>query len=459
MKKQDAKTILRVLLVEDDERLRKFLSEELGENHYEVIEADCLSSGIDLFRKELPDLVISDLRLPDGRGDKLLEWAMELPIPPPIVLITAFGQVDEAVQALQKGAADFLTKPLDVDHLLLRLERIREVKSLREQVNRLTNPVREETEEDYPRIGKSPAWQQIEKQLPQIAKTDDPVLITGPSGSGKEVIARAIHRMSPRAKNPFIPINCAGLPENLLESELFGHTAGAFTGANKARQGLFFAAEGGTLLLDEIGEMPMEMQAKLLRVLQEKKVRSLGADREHPVNVRILASTNLDLEKQIRQNAFRNDLFYRLEIFHLALPSLRERPEDIEMLAAHFLSQTAEELNIPLKGISEQALAVLKNYDFPGNVRELINILRRAAAFTQSDTIQVQDLPNKMRQLPTRDFHPSLLPREWVPLETLRKSYAQLVLDHCDGNKQKAAKILNVSRPTLYNLLSSEKHT
>lgn len=451
---------LRLLLVEDDDKLRTLLREELEENDYTVMEAQCLEDGLRLLREATPDLVVTDLRLPDGRGDQLLEKSMQYALPPPVVLITAFGQVDEAVAALLQGAADFLTKPLDVDHLLLRLERIRELQALRRQLEELqqaeSGPKTVPSGAGAVRLGQSPAWRQIENQLPRIARTDDPVLITGPSGTGKELVARALHQLSPRAENPFIPINCAGLPENLLESELFGHSAGAFTGADRTREGLFFAARGGTLLLDEIGEMPLEMQAKLLRVLQEKRVRSVGDDREKPVDVRILASTNRVLEKQIEQGAFRRDLYYRLETFHLTLPPLRERPEDIDLLAAHFLSQAAEELDKKLSGISEAAMEILRAYNYPGNVRELHNIIRRAVAFTESRSIQLRDLPDKLRRA-TAESTTQAFPGEWVSMDTMRRRYARQVVEHCQGNKQKAARILGVSRPTLYTLIDDEK--
>lgn len=443
-----------ILLVEDDAPLRGFLKEELEDNQYRVQEAETLSQARDLLVEQIPDLVLSDLKLPDGKGDALLETARNLPVPPPVILVTAFGQVDEAVDALRQGAADFLTKPLDIDHLLLRLERTLEVQSLRKEVASSSGRVDAATDSrELPILGKSPVWKQIEKQLPQIARTDEPVLITGPSGVGKEVVARRIHDLSPRRDKPFIPVNCSGLPDNLLDSELFGHEAGAFTGADKPRKGLFLSADGGTLLLDEIGDMPMEMQTKLLRSLQERKIRPVGSDAEKSVNVRILASTNRELETQIQEGAFREDLFYRLETFHLKLPPLAERTEDIEWLAGRFIMDAGRDLQKSVEGISENALESLKAYPFPGNVRELMNIIRRAVAFSSEGMIHLNDLPEKLRETARPDREGFRLEGGLVPLESIRQQYARHVLQTCKGNKREAARILKVSRQTLYNLI------
>lgn len=443
-----------VLLVEDDASLRAFLEEELEESGFTVLGAGTLAEAQHVLLENGPDLVLSDLKLPDGRGDELLQNARELPVPPPVILVTAFGQVDEAVDALRRGAADFLTKPLDMDHLLLRLERTIEVQNLRKAVASNDGTAgKAEHPAKLPPLGRSPVWRQIEKQLPQIAGTDDPVLITGPSGVGKEVVARRIHMLSGRRDKPFIPVNCSGLPDNLLDSELFGHQPGAFTGAEKARKGLFLTADGGTLLLDEIGDMPMEMQTKLLRTLQEAKIRPLGADEEKPVNVRILASTNRVLEKQIQEGAFREDLYYRLETFHLKLPALADRSEDIEWLAGQFISEAARDLGKPVEGISENALRLLQTYSFPGNVRELVNIIRRSVAFTTGRLIEVNSLPEKLRQSAHPDREGFHLDTSLVPMESLRQAYARHVLRVCEGNKREAARVLKVSRQTLYNLL------
>lgn len=446
---------INLLLVEDDLSLRDFICDELNLAGYEVLTAANLEEGKRLLMDRLPDIVVTDLKLPDGRGDTLLEVACGLPLPPPVVLITAFGQVDDAVDALRKGAADFLTKPLDVEHLLLRLERIREVQELRKQARKL----RQEQEHgggNPAQLGTSRTWQQIEKQLPKLARTDDPVLITGPSGSGKEVVARRIHELSTRRDQPFIPVNCSGLSENLLESELFGHQAGAFTGANKARKGLFAAAEGGTILLDEIGDMPLEMQTKLLRTLQEKTVRPLGADHEQAIDVRVLAATNCDLTQLMEEGRFREDLFYRLETFHLELPPLRERREDIELFTRHFLEEAAEELKVAGADISEEAMAVLRGYAFPGNVRELKNIIRRAVAFADGGEIRPQDLPEKLRPQTVQAGPWSHLSGKLVPLDAIRRDYARHVLEACNDNKREAARVLGISRHTLYSLLDTK---
>lgn len=445
---------IQILLVEDDAQLQKFLAEELEENGYEVLTTDHLHTGIELLSEHIPEIIISDIRLPDGRGDELLKWSQQFPLPPPVILITAFGQVDEAVSALRQGASDFLTKPIDVDHLLLRLQKTHELQSLRKEVTRLKSPHEVKSDQEPLKLGQSPVWRQIENQLPQIAKTNDPVLITGATGTGKEVVARAIHSLSPQKDFPFIPVNCSGLPENLLESELFGHVSGAFTGADKSRKGLFSSAEGGTILLDEIGEMPIEMQTKLLRALQEKKIRPLGSDREQPVNVRILAATNQVLENKINEGTFREDLFYRLETLHLNLPPLKDRPEDIDLFTSHFIAQSASDLDKEVSGISEKALEMIKEYPFPGNVRELKNIIRRAVVFCNSNTIEPSDLPEKMRSIPSGEFNTSFLPKSLITMEDMRRKYARHVLEKTNGNKNEAARLLGISRSTLYSLLS-----
>jgi DNA-binding NtrC family response regulator len=386
-------------------------------------------------------------------------WSVRnFPIPPQVILITAFGQVEVAVQALQQGAADFLTKPLDMDHLLLRIERALEVLKLRREVaGHSRRTVRPTPSKPLAPLGKSPFWGQIEQQLPRIAATDDPVLITGPSGAGKEVVARRVHELSNRSGRPFVPVNCSGLPGSLLDSELFGHRQGAFTGANAARKGLFRSAEGGTLLLDEIGDMPLEMQTKLLRVLQEERIRPVGADEETSINVRILASTNRNLEKQIEEGDFREDLFYRLETFHLAIPPLKDRREDIEWLAGRFISEAAEELAKTVEGISEETLRILNNYPFPGNIRELKNILRRAVAFANQPLLNVNDLPEKIRQAtPSLTGEGFRIEGELPSMEAMRRRYACFVLERCEGNKRETARLLGVSRQTLYALLREE---
>ena len=449
-----------ILLVEDDHSLREFFREELEENGYAVREASSVAEAVELLSGEIPDLVLSDVKLPDGQGDSLLANARNFPVPPPVILITAFGQVEEAVEALRQGAADFLTKPIDVDHLLLRIERALEVLHLRREVSASGKTKKQSGRSgELPVLGKSPVWRQIEKQLASIAATDDPVLITGPSGAGKEVVARRIHELSTRRNHPFVPVNCSGLPGSLLDSELFGHRSGAFTGADRARTGLFPSADGGTLLLDEIGDMPLEMQTKLLRSLQEGRIRPVGADEEIPIDVRVLAATNRNLEEEIEKGSFREDLFYRLETFHLEIPALRERTEDIEWLAGLFIAEAAQELGKPVEGISEGALHVLKAYSFPGNIRELKNILRRAVAFSGETLLSVNDLPEKLRQqrAPATEASSSFgVGKDLLSMEEVRRRYAGYVLSRCSGNKRETARILEVSRQTLYTLLKRE---
>ena len=320
-------------VVEDDPALQELLVEELEAEGYQV---DAWGSLEDFKNSNAsPDLIVSDIRLPGESGLTLLEDLKQHDNPPALLLITAFGTVDQAVDALKKGADDFLTKPLDIEHLLLSVDRILEHRSLQRELKRY----KQQQKGPGGLVGQSPAMRKLYDQIEHIAPTGGSVLITGESGTGKELVAKALHELSDRSDKPFQAVNCAGIPADLMESEFFGHAAGAFTGAQNKRQGLLKQADGGTLLLDEIGEMPMALQAKLLRVLQEGTIRAVGSDKEEQVDVRILAATHQDLERLVEEGKFRQDLFYRLETFSLRVPPLRERGEDIERLANFFLQQ------------------------------------------------------------------------------------------------------------------------
>lgn len=365
--------VVDIAVVEDDPALNELLVEELEAEGYRVRNF----TSVEDFVADSPrcDVVISDIRLPGESGLSLLSRLTKLQTAPAVLLITAFGTVDQAVEALKQGAADFLTKPLDVEHLLLSVQRILEHRSLKQELKRY------KSEQSGPAgmIGQSPAMRKLFKQIDQIARVDGSVLILGESGTGKELVAKAIHQLSQRAEKPFQAVNCAGIPADLMESEFFGHEAGAFTGAKGKRSGLLKQVDGGTLLLDEIGEMPVALQAKLLRVLQEGTLRAVGSDQEQSVDVRILAATHQDLESKVSDGSFRQDLFYRLETFSIHVPALRERGEDIERLARHFADE-----------IDNEALELLYRYSFPGNVRELQNAIERAVAFSADGAVHAE---------------------------------------------------------------------
>ena len=435
-------------VIEDDPALQELLVEELEAEGYKVM----AWGSVEAFKKSVTplDLVISDIRLPGLSGLSLLESLKNEDNSPALLLITAFGTVDQAVDALKQGADDFLTKPLDVEHLLLSVKRILEHRSLQRELKRY----RQQQKGPGGLVGQSPSMRKLYDQIERIAPADGSVLITGESGTGKELVAKALHQLSDRAEQSFQAVNCAGIPADLMESEFFGHAAGAFTGAQKKRQGLLKQADGGTLLLDEIGEMPMALQAKLLRVLQEGTIRAVGSDEEETVNVRILAATHQNLEQQVEDGRFRQDLFYRLETFSLRVPPLRERGEDIERLANYFLQQLQKNSDKTVRSISPAALEQLYSYRFPGNVRELQNAIERAFTFSRDDKIAVEDLPQRILD---SEHEPDVeYGTEWPTLDEYQNQYIRKVLTHAEGNKSKAAEILGVTRRTLYRWL--EQH-
>lgn len=450
-----------ILLVEDDPDLQQLLLEELEEAGHSCAACGTLQAARDFLVKQLPQLVISDLRLPDGSGLTLLENVKQLPIKPGFIVITAFGTIDQAVDALKRGADDFLTKPLDLEHLRLCVERSLQRQQLQQELMYYRRLL--DDGEFHGMIGSSSTMRQLFAQLRQIARAEGPVLITGESGVGKELVARAVHQESSRRDKPFVAINCGGIPASLLESELFGHAAGAFTGADKARKGLFATAHGGTLLLDEIGEMPLEMQSSLLRTLQDGRVRPVGSNQEEALDVRIIAATNRKLTEEISAGRFREDLYYRLETFSVAVPPLRQRGGDIERLISHQIQQLNSRREEPIEGLSSDALARLKAYSFPGNVRELANVIERAVTFCIGRQIEVEHLPERVQSVAVtalaqgQDTWQPPLNGRLIPLEVLEQDYIRYVLEQVDGNKRRAAEILGIGRRTLYRWLDGEK--
>ena len=385
-----------VLIVDDEETARTFISEALTDAGYEAIEAGTLAEANKAIDKGIGDIILLDVMLPDGSGLSLLDrLALENPRPP-VILITAFGEIDTAVDAMKKGALDFLQKPLDLERLLQAVERSSEVVGLRRELDLLRRTSIVETEMV---IGDTQIMQQIMREAERAAQASVSVLITGETGTGKEVLAQSIHSFGPRADTPFIPINCAALPDTMIESELFGHEAGAFTGAQKKKPGLIEIADSGILFLDEISSTKQEMQAKLLRVLDEQKFRRVGGVKEIAVDVQIIAASNRNLPAMIEEGTFREDLYYRLKVVDLHLPPLRERIVDIPALTGNFIRQINLRVGGVVEGITMRALDALKAHSWPGNIRELRHVVERAILFCDEENIDLAHLPPDIQEL------------------------------------------------------------
>jgi two-component system response regulator HydG len=400
------------------------------------------------------DVVVTDLNMKGMTGLELCQRVVADRPDIPVLVLTAFGSFETAVGAIRAGAYDFVTKPVEIEALAIAVRRAAEHRALRGEVKRLREAVAQARGRGD-LVGASPSMQQVYTLIDQVSATDATVLITGESGTGKEVVARTIHDKSKRKDGPFIAINCAAVPEALLESELFGHAKGAFTDAKQARQGLFQQAHGGTLFLDEIGEMALTLQPKLLRAIQERKVRPVGGESEVTTDVRLIAATNRDLEEMVEDKRFREDLYYRINVIHIPLPPLRARGGDVLLLAQHMLRHHAAVFDKKVIGLSAAAAERMMAYDWPGNVRELGNCLERAVALAHFEEIQVEDLPEKIRNQQSRR-NPSMsgneLP-ELLTLEEVERRHVLRVLEACHGNRTDAAKILGLDRKTLYRKL------
>lgn len=442
-----------VLVIDDDQAMRELLCEDLERRGHQVLTADKISVARELLASHDVDLILTDLNMPGMNG---IEFCRELHARRPdlpVLIITAFGSLETATDALRAGAYDFVTKPVDLDLLAHALGRALQHRQLQRKVQLLDAEVAR-TRPAGDMLGESRAMADAQDLLGRIAGLNTSVLLAGESGTGKELAARALHRLS-RRSGPFVAINCAALPEALLESELFGHRQGAFTDARQDRQGLFLEAHGGSLLLDEIGEMPLALQPKLLRALEEKRVRPVGGSREFPVDVRIIAATHQNLEEAVARGEFREDLYYRLNVISVELPPLRIRGNDTLLLAKHFCREFSERLGKPVKGLSEPAAARLLTYRWPGNVRELRNVIERAVALTRHDRLTLEDLPTKLRQELTGDDRISGLDQQTnlLPLAEVERRYIERVLEESGGNRSVAARILGIDRKTLYRKL------
>jgi two-component system response regulator AtoC len=430
---------MRVLVVDDERNIRESIRRYLDTENIETVAAENGLSAKRLLQEQVFSAGIVDLRMPGMDGLELLKWIREEGPRLPVIMISAYGEVQDAVEAMKFGAQDYVVKPFDPEELIVRLKKIVENQRLRDQIelgSRTDQPGIEA-------LGRTPGMLEIGRTIVKVADTPSTVLITGESGTGKEVIARLIHSLSSRSDHPFIPVNVGGIPESLLESELFGFERGAFTGAERRKIGLFEVASGGTLFLDEIGEMSVQLQVKLLRVLQDGRVQRLGATDLIPVDARILAATNQDLLARVREKTFREDLYYRLNVVHLAVPPLRERLEDLPLLIGQLLRKLNHKLGRNIREVDPPALEQLQRYSFPGNVRELENLLERALIFAEGDTLTSADLA-----LPQGDAQRA------SPPATLEKLERQAIIDalhRWEGNRTRAAAELGITRRTLLN--------
>lgn len=440
--------MLEILLVDDESTIRLAVGETLREHGHRVTEAKNGQEAIELLGQNRFDLVVSDIRMPKIDGMQVFRHVRDTAPQTDVILVTAYGEVEGAVEALKDGAADYLTKPVELDELVMRIHRIEAERTLRNELESARAELRGRAKGEI--VGRSPAMTELLELVDTIAQSDAAVMIMGETGTGKELVAKRIHEMSDRRDGPLVAVNCAAFPETLLEAELFGHEAGAFTGAVKRRDGRFVAADGGTLLLDEIGEIPPMAQAKLLRVLQEGIVEPLGTNEPRKVDVRVVSATNRDLKKLIQEGTFREDLFYRLNVLDISIPALRDREGDLPLLAQHFLERFSK--GSP-PSISPAAWAALSRHPFYGNVRELEHALQRAVVLSRGKEIQPDHFPREITGNPrianTREHQEGVRPLS-VAVKEFERAYIERALKAADGKKARAASMLAISRKNLW---------
>ncbi len=440
----------KILVVDDERSILVLLKEALGQWGYLVTTAASAAEALGILKSELFDALITDIRMPDMSGLELLREVKKQDESIEVVMMTGYPTIASAVQALKEGAYDYLSKPLILDELRHLMSRMMERKFLRGEIHTLRARLGEELTVNE-LIGTSVPMERVKEIIGKVAVTDSPVLIEGESGTGKELVAAAIHRLSSRAKRPFIPVNCSAIPQDLLESEFFGHVRGAFSGAVADALGLFRGADEGTIFLDEIAELSPALQVKLLRVLQEMQVRPVGSTKAFPVDVRVIAATNRDLERAMTEGSFRQDLFYRLNVVRVTLPPLRERREDIPSLINHFLRRFNKRFHRDVRGVAPEALAALSAYTFPGNVRELENLIERAFAMGSREQISLTDLPS-LSKTPMAST-PVTSPESVPALADVERELILKALAVFKDDKEAAAKALGISRRTIYRRL------
>jgi two-component system, NtrC family, response regulator PilR len=439
---------VRVLVVDDEQSMRELLAIMLRQAGYDVAVADGGEAAVERLKGESFDLVVTDLRMRKVDGLAVLKAAKEFSPRTVVLVVTAFASTETAVEAMKLGAYDYVTKPFKLDELKLTVSNALERRRLQDENQALKRQLRRERGfENF--VGKSPKMLEVFETIRKTADSGSTVMITGESGTGKELVAQALHWESSRRAGPFVSVNCGAVPETLMESELFGHVKGAFTGAVASTEGLFAAAASGTLFLDEITEIPQTVQVKLLRAIQERQVRRVGDTKDVKIDVRLVAASNRDLGKAVADGVLREDLFYRLNVIPVHLPPLRERREDIPLLVAHFIKKLTREVGRPVRGATPDAVAVLEQYHWPGNIRELENVVERAMVLGRGEMLDVESLPPTVRQPRTREDLPVELPAEGIDLEAMleqiERRYMQLALDRVGGVQTRAAELLRVS--------------
>ena len=439
-----------LLVVEDDEEMRLFLQEELRERGYRVIGAARGPEALERLGGDPVDAVITDLKMPEMQGDELLAELRARDRDLPVVMITAFGSIDSAVEAIKAGAYHYLAKPFRIEQLLATVENALREKRLKEELRKLREAFEDQR---FTIVARSAGMKNVLDLVRRAAASDTPVLLAGESGTGKELLARALHDGSPRRSGPFLAVNCSAIPETLLESQLFGHRRGAFTDAREDRRGLLLEARGGTVLLDEIGDMPVSLQGKILRALQEKEVHPIGAPVPVKIDARIVAATHRNLETLVGEGRFRHDLYYRLNVITVRVPPLRERMEDLVPLIAHFLEKHGRRLGRSGCTLSPEALEAMRRHHWPGNARELENALERALVLGRDDVLWVEDLPETLRLRPA--LAASVHGGPPRPLSEVEREHILRTLREMHGNKAAAARLLGLDRKTLYRKLEA----
>ncbi len=446
----------KILIVDDEEEILELFKDILEEEGYTVFTANNPQLALDILRNEDFDLILSDMRMPNLSGEEFLEIVRKINDYTTFVIMTAYGTIENAVSCTKKGAYDYLTKPIDFNDpkiwsVIEEGIKLAQIKKENKKLEKDLESVKGDSPVEYI-ITRNPKMKEVLKTINKAASFDFPVLIIGESGTGKELIARALHQLSPRRDKPFVAINCANIHPDIMEAEFFGYKKGAFTGADKDKEGIIEKADGGTLFLDEIGEMPLEVQSKLLRFLQEQEVRKIGDSKAKKVDVRIVAATNKDLKKMVEEGKFREDLYYRLEIVKLDIPPLRERKEDIPLLVEHFIKKYNREYGEKVKGITPEALEFLINYDWEGNIRQLENVIKRAFVFAD-EYIDVKDLPDYITSIKKENFSFDYRKLKQTKLDEFMKGYLTILLTTTKGNVSQAARLANMERQSLQKLL------
>jgi len=443
----------KILLIDDSPEILENLSEYLSSLGYDVTTASDGTSGIHLIEKQFYDIIMTDMKMPGADGMEVLRYVKEHSVESICIILTGYGTIRNAVEAIKNGAFDYLTKPVKLDEISITLDRALEYRNLKRENTNLRNQLKKKYQFKNI-IGESPAMQSVFETIGKVADTDSTVLILGESGTGKELIARALHYNSYRKDGPFVPVNCAAIPSELLESELFGHEKGAFTSAIRTRIGRFELANGGTLFLDEIGDMNPNLQAKLLRVLQERQFERIGGVKPIKVDIRIISATHQDLKKAVLKKKFREDLYYRLNVIPIQIPPLRERKSDIPLLVHHFINLYSRSRKKKITGITDEAMKGLMDYQWPGNVRELENMIERLIILSNRERIDLTDFPERIfPSLSHESDHPIEIPEEGLSLESALNEYEkQLILKALNKSgwvKNKAAQLLHMNRTTL----------